>query len=634
MIVCRAHEISRHYGAFPVFDGVSFEIEAGQRVGLVGPNGAGKSTLLRVISKENPPDAGRFHIHDEATVARLAQFPDFPPGRKLLEEVRSAMRHLEEWYEQMVAAGEELAKATDETEQRRWENRYDDLQDRLRRHGGYDFEHRLEEVLFGLGFREEDFERCLDEFSGGQQSRVLLAQLLLRSPDLMLLDEPTNHLDIEATEWLEGYLSRQQTAMVIVSHDRYFLDRTVTDIYEMHREKLTIYPGNYQAYSKLREERAKVAERMATKQQEAIAHHEDFIRRNKYGQLAKQAKSREKMIARLEEDRVENYAELDAPSMAFMGEVTRTGDIVVDAKNLGKSFDKELFSDVTLQIQRGERIGIVGANGTGKTTFLKVLLGEEGPSAGSVRLGHQVSVGYLDQGLAALDETQTPLEAVRPPSRVGEPVNVFRGLLARFGVGADLVEKPISTLSGGERTRVALACLSARSVNFLILDEPTNHLDLWACEALEKCVKGFPGTVLVVSHDRYFLASVAERMLWLTDGTIRDIPGGYQRYWEARQAPASKGKAKADNRSKADASSNRKAPRRKRKFPYRKTAEIEQDIARLEKDVAGLEDSLLLPEVYKDGRKVKEATGQIEKLKADLEQLLEHWEEAMELNQS
>lgn len=632
MIICHAENLSRHYGPDPVFENLAFQIQEGERIGLVGPNGAGKSTLLRVMAGVDPPDTGFFRVHPSARVAMLRQFPEFAPDQTLAGEARRAMAHLIQWHEDMLIAGQGMADAGDADERTRWGKRYDELAELLRRHGGYDFDHRIEDVLFGLGFEAADFDRRLATFSGGQQNRVLLGQLLLTAPDLMLLDEPTNHLDIDATEWLENYLRRQSASLVIVSHDRYFLERTTTKIFELSGGEISVYAGAYSAYVRQRAERAKVAERLADKQEAQIAHQRDFIRRNLSGQLAKQAKSREKVLARLEEDRIERVRDVSVPIMGF-GDPSRSGDIVISASDLSKSFDRPLFENLSLQVERGQRLGIIGPNGCGKTTLLKILLGQETPTKGAARLGANVQVGYLDQQLATLDPRQTPVEAIKPQWRRAERDEPFRALLARFGIGADLVEQTLSTLSGGERTRVALARIAIHEVNLLVLDEPTNHLDLWAREALEKSLAEFEGTVIVVSHDRYFLNQAVDRLLWLGDGGPKVIPGNYDRFQEWRdQARLSKNmttKEGSADKSKAD---KPKSAKRKRKFPYRKVDDLEREISEREAIVRELEESLHRPDIYKDGRKVDEIARSIERERQSLSQLMEHWEESMELN--
>jgi ATP-binding cassette subfamily F protein 3 len=632
MTICRADNISRVYGTEPVFENVSFQIETGERIGLVGPNGAGKTTLLRLLAAQEPPSSGVITRRGDVSVTMLGQFAEFAADRSLYAEVQEAMRHLRDWYAQMVEAGAAMATASDDAERAHWARKYDDCHELLEHHGGFQFEHRIEEVLFGLGFVRQEFDRPLNTFSGGQQSRAMLAKLLLAAPDLMLLDEPTNHLDVDITEWLEQYLTRQSAAMVIVSHDRYFLDRVCNKVFELSSGRLTVYPGNFQAYVRLREERAKVNERVAAKQKAAIAHHQEFIRRNHYGELAKQAKSRAKMIARLEAQEIDRVVTIRGPVMRF-GDVARAGDIVVAARGIGKSYDRPLFTNFSFDIERGQRIGIIGPNGSGKTTLLRVLVGDQPPSTGSVKLGHNVRVGYLDQNLETLDGDQTPLDVVRPPWRAGEKAEPFRALLARFGIGADLAESRIRSLSGGERTRVVLARLCAYEVNLLALDEPTNHLDLWASEALERAIREFQGTVIVVSHDRYFLNQTVERLLVLGGERVEIIAGGYERYLEWRTQRLAETRQSNESPPPSRAPARKGAPR-KRRFPYRKVSEIEADIRSREAHIEELESLVQQPDVYTDGRRLHEITGQLARLRRELEQLVEHWEEAMELNAS
>lgn len=624
MILCRVEDVSRHYSTETVFRNVSLQLRAGDRIGLVGPNGAGKTTLLRVIAGEDAPDSGSVYWHGETSVAHLRQIRDVTPGNTLLEEVRAAMSRLEHWYEEMVEAGRRMAEAVDPDEHRRASNVYDDRQERLRRRGGYDFQHRIEEVLFGLGFRKEDFDRDVATFSGGQQSRISLARLLLQSPDIMLLDEPTNHLDVAATEWLESYLCAQRAAMVLASHDRYFLDKTSTTIWELAGGRLTAYPGNFSQYSAIRAERRKAADRIADRQAEEVGRLEEFVRRNKAGQLAKQAKSRERRIERIRERQVERIRDVERPPMVFPSG-PRAGDVVVSAKGVSKAFDRLLFSEVDLEIERGWRVGVVGPNGSGKTTLLRILLGEEPPTSGRVRLGSNVRIGYLRQDVEDLDPDSSCLEVVRPPWRASESEEVFRRILARFGVGEDLAENRVGSLSGGQRSRVALARIAAQEVNVLALDEPTNHLDVWACAALEDAIQAFDGAVVVVSHDRYFLNAVCRKLFVVESQRVRRIDGNYDRYVELRSAAAVEART-----PKAAPASN--PAKRKRKYPYRKAEEIEADIHERESRLAALQSSLQRPEVFSDGRRLSEVTREIQLVQMEVERLMDHWAEAMELN--
>src|SRR5579884_1372491 len=403
MLLLSCSRLSRGFDEGPLFQDVGFELQAGERVGLVGPNGAGKTTLLRLLAGLDRPDDGSVRLHAGARVALLRQQPEFDPGRTLFAEARSALDELLAAHEDMVRTAEALSRAHDEGEHRALAARYDRLTELLRHHDAYNVEHRIEQVLDGLGFRKEDYDRPVETFSGGQQSRLMLAKLLLASPDVMLLDEPSNHLDIAATRWLEDYLVRQPEAMLLVSHDRYFLNRVVTKVFELHNRRVTSYPGNYAAYWRQREERYERQLKEWEAQREYIERQEDYIRRVHYGQLAKQAQSRKKALERLE--RVERPTMIEAPQMHF-GEVRRAGDVVLEASDLGKSFDRPLFEGLSFQLPRGKRLGIMGRNGSGKTTLLRILMGDEEPTGGEVKRGHLVDFGYLDQHLQALPADQ------------------------------------------------------------------------------------------------------------------------------------------------------------------------------------------------------------------------------------
>ena len=334
----------------------------------------------------------------------------------------------------------------------------------------------------------------------------------------MLLDEPSNHLDIATTEWLESYLARQPVAMIVVSHDRYFLDKVVNKVWEMHFGKITVYPGNYTQYWKLRTEKAKVLERQAERQEEKAAELEAYIRKYGAGQRAKQAHDRERKLERLERERVDTLRDVVGPVMGF-DEVERSGDIVIEARRLSKSFDTPLFRDLSLTVTRGQCFGVIGPNGAGKTTLIKTLIGREKPDQGESKLGHKVQVGYHDQGLRSLDSETTVVRAVWPEDDPEWVENDVRDLLARFGLRGELAFQTVGQLSGGEKAKAALARLCATSANLLVMDEPTNHLDIWSREALERSINEFEGTVLVVTHDRYFLNKVVDRLVAISDGT-------------------------------------------------------------------------------------------------------------------
>ncbi len=641
MIFLSARDLTRQFDRSPVFSGLSLELRDGDRVGLVGPNGTGKTTLLHCLCGKDHPDKGEVSTPNDVSIGLLEQEPDFLPGATLLDEAKRGLKHLYALQDEAHAIADRLATAPP-AEQDKLARRYDDLHHALEREDAYELDYRIDEVLAGLGFSKEDYDRPVDSFSGGQQSRVMLATMLLRSPDVMLLDEPTNHLDIASTEWLEGFLNRSRKAIVIVSHDRYFLDRVTNRILELHGGRANEYKGNFSAYWRQREERIKVTEREYEKQQDFIEKTEDFIRRNKAGQKSVQAQSREKSLARL--DRVELIQDFRETHMAF-GAASRTGDMVLDAVGVSKGFDgSPLFEDVTFRLLRGERLGIVGPNGSGKTTLLRTLLGELKADAGTVRLGANVQVGYYDQQLLSVDPSLDAIEAVRPPEKLDFTPGMARSMLGRFGLRGDLHMQQVGAMSGGEKSRVALAKLAAKDVNVLVLDEPTNHLDLWARDSLERALKAYDGTLIFVSHDRYFLDQLANRVLvwgedqWrLHDGNYSEFVDFRKRMEEAKNAkPVKPGKeAKASRPSAPPARRNdeksKKPEKRKPKFPFRSPGEVEADIARKEDEIAAIEADLTLPEILRDPARIKAVSQDYAGAKAALAKLYEHWEEATEL---
>ncbi|MCX7666578.1 MAG: ABC-F family ATP-binding cassette domain-containing protein [Gemmataceae bacterium] len=642
MLLLSCQGLTRAYDRGPLFEGVDFELYHGERVGFVGPNGAGKTTLMRILAGQDQPDAGDVRLHAGARIMLLEQHADFPVGRTLFQDARSAFADLLHAQEELVKVAEELSVATEPNLQKSLTARYDRLTELLRHNDAYTLDHKVEEVLGGLGFKASDYDREVRTFSGGQQRRLLLAKLLLSAPDIFLLDEPSNHLDIDTIRWLEDYLVRQSQAMLIVSHDRYFLNKVVTKIFELHNRKITSYPGNYKQYVRLREERYQQQLKEFEAQREYIEKQEEYIRRVHYGQLAKQAQSRAKALEKLE--RLEAPTKVESPQMHF-GSVTRSGDIVFEAENLGKTYgDKRLFQDLNFVLHRGKRLGILGPNGCGKTTLLRILLGDEKPTEGSVKRGHLTDIGYLDQHLKLLDENKSVLQAVWPEPDPDLTEQKMRDLLGRFGLSGKIIEQPIKECSGGEKSRAALARLVVQGSNVLILDEPTNHLDIWACDALEEAIKAFEGTVIVVSHDRYFLNSVCDLLLVFDGNRVEVVYGNYELYEslrarrEAEEAAERKAKqknepapvVKKETTSAKETSS--KPAKRKRKFPYRKVADIEAEISEVEDQVAELEAKLGSAEIYRDANTFKSTTAALQAAKEQLAYLYEHWEEASELN--
>ncbi len=638
MLLLSCTNVSRGYDATPLFEDVSFEIHTGDRIGLVGPNGAGKTTLLKVLAGLDEPDSGKVTRHAGARLGILAQVADFPPGRTLFDEARSAFDELLATQKQFEQVGDELAHCRDETRRKHLSAKFDRLAELLRHHDAFELDHKVERVLAGLGFTESDFARDVSTFSGGQQRRLLLAKLLLSAPDVMLLDEPSNHLDIDTTRWLEEYLAQQPEGMLIVSHDRYFLDTVTNKTFELHRRRLTSYPGNYRQYVRLRDEQYERQLKEYLAQQEYIEKQQEYIRRAHYGQLARQAQSRAKALDRLEP--IDKPTKVCGPNIRFR-EVTRSGDLVLRVENLSKRFgDKVLFENLSFDLPRGKRLGIMGPNGCGKTTLLRILLGQEEPTSGTVQRGHLVFPGYLDQHLTLLDPDKSVLRAVWPDDDPDHTEQKMRDLLGSFGLHGEIVEQPVRQLSGGERSRAALARLTVNGANLLVLDEPTNHLDIWACDSLEEALKAYEGTVIVVSHDRYFLNRVVDLLIVFADGTTEVVYGNYDTYELLRRSRL-QADAPAPDRQRPRAATKAPGPgssepapaaRRKRKFPYRKVPDIEADIAAAEKKLNDLETALQSPDLYKDAGRLRDTMKELEATKDRLALLYQHWEEAVELN--
>ena len=637
MLLLSCTDLGYGYDATPLFEGVSFELHAGDRVGFVAPNGAGKTTLFRLLAGQIEPDAGESKLHAGARMGLLLQVAEFPPDRTLFQEAKSAFDELLATQAELHRVGDELAAVTDEITRKQLSAQYDRLSEQLTAADAYALDHRVGDVLSGLGFKDADYDREVRTFSGGQQRRLLLAKLLLSAPDVMLLDEPSNHLDIATTRWLEDYLRRQPQGMIVISHDRYLLDKVSTRTFELHDKRITAYPGNFQQYVRLRDEKFDRQMKEYLAQREYVEKQEEYIRRAHYGQLAKQAQSRTKALDKVEA--VEKPTKVSGPHIHF-GDVTRAGDVVFTAEDLGKRFgDQVLFADLSFALPRGKRLGIVGPNGCGKTTLLKILLGEEEPTSGVVRRGHLVFPGYLDQHLQLLRDDLDVLRAVWPDPDPALTEQTMRNLLSTFGLHGELVEQPVGQLSGGERSRAALAKLKVAGANVFVLDEPTNHLDIWACDALEEALKAFDGTVITVSHDRYFLNRVADLLIVFEGERPEVVYGNFDTYELLRAAREQAAKDKASGGRKPVEAAPELAPatatvksKRKRKFAYRKAAEVEAEIQTAEATAAELEATLAGGEVYRDAVRLKATMAELGTVKAKLAGLYEHWEEAVDLN--
>ncbi len=545
MAVVSGSNLSKYYGADLIFSGVNFTINRGDKVALVGINGAGKTTLLKMLAGVDEPSAGAISIARGTQVSYLAQEAQFSGDRTLLEEARHAFAHLHAMEAEIRVLETQIA----DTDHPEWEarmERYGDLQARFEHAGGYDTERMIERTLEGLSFTEAHYHQPIREFSGGQKTRAALAITLLQDPDLLLLDEPTNHLDLHALQWLEEFLRTWPGTLVVISHDRYFLDKVATRTFEMAFGKLTDWPGNYSKYLQLKAERDERQQKVYEAQQQYIAKEEEFIRRHMAGQRTKEAQGRLKRLNRFRYgwDSMRGFekAAVDAPQTQKQMKLAldakrRSGYTVLttsDGLTAGyhtPSGDKPLVRTPELELHREEFVALMGANGSGKTTFLRTIVGELPPLAGRVDFGVGASVGYYSQTHEDLNIDNTVLEEVHRIKPL-EKTERIRTLLGRFLFSNDDIYKRVGDLSGGERSRVALAQLTIQSPNLLILDEPTNHLDIASREALEGVLSEFPGTILFVSHDRYFIDALADKIWMVENGTVSEFDGGYTEYLE------------------------------------------------------------------------------------------------------
>lgn len=531
-VILNVENLRKHYGPEPVLSDVTFQVRDGDKIGLVGPNGCGKTTLLNILSGREETEKGKFELYGSAKLGYLEQRPKIDGTETVIEAGRKALESLH----LALVESEEIASKIadpnlDDAERDRLSRRYDHLHEELMRKDAYNIEYRVERILHGVGFRDEDMTKLVSSLSGGELNRLGLAKLLLEEPEIMLLDEPSNHLDLAATEWLEDFLKTTNAAVILVSHDRYFLDRVTNRTFELYAGTIDDYPGNFTKYQTLKKDRLALQTKTYEKWVEEVEKAKDFIRRHHYGKnTAPQAEDRRKKLERLEADPPELPRDVTSPPMTFPP-ASRTGDIVFRVDNLSKGYgERTLFKDYTFDVQRGERWAILGPNGCGKTTFLKCLLGEETPDTGAVRFGQGVAVGYFDQQLQVVDDQIPVVDAIRPKKKVFEDLQ-RRRLLAAFGLMGDQQLLKVCNLSGGQRCRAALAKLAADDPNVLILDEPTNHLDLWAREALEKALKDFEGSVIFISHDRYFVDQVADKLLVVQpNATYKIVEGNYSTF--------------------------------------------------------------------------------------------------------
>ncbi len=615
--------LDKHFGAELIFSGVSFRIEHGDRLGLVGPNGAGKSTLLNILAGRLLPSEGTVAFAQGTRVGYLTQMPEFTPENTLYEEMLTVFAEVQA----MESAMHDLAMRmsdpdalTDPDAYQALVDRYALLQERFEHAEGYTIESRARQILDGLGFSREQQALPVRALSGGQQTRAALGKLLLQSPDVLLLDEPTNHLDLAALEWLEEYLLAWKGALVIVAHDRYFLDRVTQRIIEVDNHRAEEYPGNYTNFIQLREERRELQRKQYEAQQEQINRTEDFIRRYKAGQRAREARGRQKQLDRLE--RVDRP--YHAPELHFRMRVAyESSEYALETNKLIVGYpNRPLITVPDLTVERGSRIGLLGPNGAGKTTLLRTIVGELAPLTGNIKQGTNLRIGYYAQTHEGLNSQSAVIDEIREVSLLSE--EGARTYLGRFQFRGDDVFKSIGVLSGGEKARVALAKLTMQGANFLVLDEPTNHLDLPARQFLEAVLADYDGTLIFVSHDRYFIDAVATD-LWIVEGeTMRAVEGNYTTYRQRIMQQA----ARAQSAAKASARAAQTQGRAGKPVTLaaRTVDRIEAEVAAAEQRLATIEADLTTASEAADVTRITQLAEQHAVAKAELDVLYEEWE--------
>jgi ABC transporter related protein len=637
-LVLSTANISKSFAGETLIEDADILINEGEKAALVGINGSGKTTFLKIVAGEMSPDSGIVTFAKNTSFAYLKQINNIDTDLTIEEELTTVIKPILDMEERFLKLQEEISKAN-EKELDALYAEYDRLQHALELNDAYMAKSKLTGILKGLGFIEEEFSRKVSTLSGGQKTRVYLAKILLTEPDIILLDEPTNHLDLSSIEWLESYLNNYKKAVLIVSHDRYFLDKIVTKVIDIDNKKVETYNGNYTEFIKKKKELKESAMRAYLNREAQIKRQEEVIEKLKSfnrEKSVKRAESRQKALDRIE--RIDKPTEERSDMDLFFSQSIESGKDVLHIEGLSKSFDhRKLFENVNIDVKRGEHIAILGDNGTGKTTLLKILNNLTEPDSGYIRFGTNVSIAYYDQEHQVLDRNKTIFDEIHDEHPDMNNTEV-RNVLASFLFTGDEVFKPISSLSGGERGRVSLAKIMLSTANLIILDEPTNHLDITSKEILENAIREFKGTVIYVSHDRYFINQTATRILYLKDNKFYNYIGNYDYYLEKKSdvessfiyATEEDDTVKSDDNSESDTKLNWKSAKEDRaKLKKRQNAikRCEDKISILEKDLSDIEEEFLKEENQSDAVKLHALQLKKEEIEPELEELYSLWEE-------
>lgn len=622
------NKLNKSFGVTPIVQDVSFNIQEGEKVALVGVNGAGKSTIFKMITGELTPDSGDITLSKDATLGYLAQTQDYTSNDTIYDILLEAFADIIRISDEMLEL-EHTFSSLDEITLNKSLKKYDTLVEELRAKNGFEYKSRIKGVLNGLGFTEDEYNRTFNSLSGGEKTRLLLGRLLLSNPDLLLLDEPTNHLDINSIEWLEDYIKTYKNSVLIISHDRFFLDNTVTKIVELENTSAKTYYGNFTDYSVQKEIDREIEMSHYLNQQKEIQKQQEVIRTLKsYNRekSVKRARSREKLLSKMQIiDKPDN---LPATLNFEITPSIKSGNDVLFVEDLTKGFDDYLFRNISFNVYREDKIALIGDNGVGKTTLIKMIMGDLQQDEGSIKLGTNVNIGYYDQEYSTLSTHKTIFEEIQDANPKLTNTEI-RNVLASFVFIGDEVYKKIETLSGGEKGRVALAKIMLSKANFLILDEPTNHLDMFSKEILENAINTYTGTVLYISHDRYFINNTATKVIHLSKEGMTEYSGNYDYYLEHRQNFYTQTEVVEIISANKDDHQKQKQERAEKRKQEKLLKKTEEDISKTEEKIKQCDELLSQRDVYTDPTRAKEVFDTKSELEFELENLYMLWDELL-----